>query len=247
MFVRPAGGVSSLVRALEAAIGAERIRTASAATDLARDAMGFVVRAGAGELPADAVVLATPASGSAQLLEELSPDVSSAMAEIRYVSTGVVLLVYEAGTSDALPDASGFVVPSGRAPMTAATFLSRKWPEPAFGTRAVLRCFVGASGSEDVLDAADEDVVGAVGRHLAALLPLPERLAAVIRCARAAVRSRAPGGWRRSPSAAARYLRRRQRLRRRRNRGHRPRATETAVRLHLAGRPNGSDRTERVR
>jgi oxygen-dependent protoporphyrinogen oxidase len=62
--------------------------------------------------------------------------------------------------------------------MTAATFLSRKWPDPAFGDRAVLRCFVGAAGSEDVLDAPDEDIVEAVCRHLAAALPLPERASA---------------------------------------------------------------------
>ena len=59
--------------------------------------------------------------------------------------------------------------------MTAATFLSRKWPDPAFGDRAVVRCFVGAAGSEDVLDAADADIVDAVCRHLAAVLPRPER------------------------------------------------------------------------
>jgi oxygen-dependent protoporphyrinogen oxidase len=59
--------------------------------------------------------------------------------------------------------------------MTAATFVSRKWPEAAFGTRAVVRCFVGAVGSEDVLDEPDEDIVDAVCRHLAAFLPLPGR------------------------------------------------------------------------
>ena len=59
--------------------------------------------------------------------------------------------------------------------MTAATFLSRKWPDPAFGDRAVIRCFVGAVGSEDVLDADDAEIVEAVCRHLAAVLPLPER------------------------------------------------------------------------
>jgi oxygen-dependent protoporphyrinogen oxidase len=58
--------------------------------------------------------------------------------------------------------------------MTAATFLSRKWPDERFGTRAVVRCFVGAVGFEDVLDAADKDIVEALSRHLAALVPLPE-------------------------------------------------------------------------
>jgi oxygen-dependent protoporphyrinogen oxidase len=89
----------------------------------------------------------------------------------------VVHLVYAEGTGDALPDATGFVVPRGKAPMTAATFLSRKWPRPAFGTRAVVRCFVGASGSEDVLDAPDGDIVDAVCRHLSAVLPLPRSTA----------------------------------------------------------------------
>jgi oxygen-dependent protoporphyrinogen oxidase len=58
--------------------------------------------------------------------------------------------------------------------MTACTWLSSKWPDPAFGSRAVLRCFVGADGEEDVLDADDEEIVLACARHLAAVLPLPE-------------------------------------------------------------------------
>jgi oxygen-dependent protoporphyrinogen oxidase len=139
---------------------------------------GFIVRTAGGEFPASAVVLATPAFVAAELLAELAPAASSMMARMPYVSTGVVHLVYREGTADALPDATGFVVPSGKAPMTAATFLSRKWPDPAFGSRAVVRCFVGAAGSEDVLDADDEEIVDAVCRHLTALLPLPDRAAA---------------------------------------------------------------------
>jgi oxygen-dependent protoporphyrinogen oxidase len=92
---------------------------------------------------------------------------------LRAVSTGVVFLVYPSGTADALPDGSGFVVPRGRAPMTAATFISRKWPDDRFGDRAVLRCFVGGDGDEDVLDAADADIVDACTRHLSAVMDLP--------------------------------------------------------------------------
>ena len=61
--------------------------------------------------------------------------------------------------------------------MTAATWLCSKWPSEAFGTRAVLRCFVGADGEEDVLDADDADIVEACARHLAARrcrCPTPE-------------------------------------------------------------------------
>lgn len=172
MFVKPNGGVSRLPETLRARIGPERIRDATRASAVAADADGFIVHASGAELHVDAVVIATPAYVAADLLGSAAP---AGLREIPYGGTGVVLLVYPAGTGDALPGATGFVVPSGAAPMTAATFLSRKWPDPAFGDRAVIRCFVGGVGSEDVLDADDAEIVEAVCRHLAAALPLPER------------------------------------------------------------------------
>ena len=67
--------------------------------------------------------------------------------------------------------------------MTAATWLSSKWPSEAFGTRAVVRCYVGAVGEEDILDADDADLIAACAKHLAALVRLPDEPhhAAVVR------------------------------------------------------------------
>lgn len=173
IFLRPADGVPSLPRALVDAVGAGRVRTGSPVTAVTAEGPGYGVRAGDLELSASAVVLATPAFTAGELVSDVASLASARLREIPYVSTGVVHLVYAEGTADALPQATGFVVPRGKAPMTAATFLSRKWPDPSFGSRAVVRCFVGAAGSEDVLDAPDEDIVDAVCRHLAAALPLP--------------------------------------------------------------------------
>ncbi|MGH2526047.1 MAG: protoporphyrinogen oxidase, partial [Actinomycetota bacterium] len=175
IFLKPVAGVHALPHSLVAAIGELRVRTSTGATEVVRDSEAFVVRTADGDLGADSVVVATPSFAAADLLRHTVPDAARYLDQIRYVSTAIVALVYGAETADALPDATGFVVPKERAPMTAATFLSRKWPDPAFGDRAVVRCFVGAAGTEDVLDAADEDIVDAVSRHLAALLPLPER------------------------------------------------------------------------
>jgi oxygen-dependent protoporphyrinogen oxidase len=175
MFLRPAGGVAQLPAALAGAFGTERIRTSTEATGLARGGADFVVRTAAGDVPATSVVVATPAFVAARLVAVVAPAAAVELDAVPYVSTSVALMVYGEGTAEALPDATGFVVPSGRAPMTAATFWSRKWPDPAFEGRAVVRCFVGADGFEDVLDAPDEEIVEAVARHLAALLPLPER------------------------------------------------------------------------
>jgi oxygen-dependent protoporphyrinogen oxidase len=178
MFVRPADGVGSLPRALLGSIGPARVRTSTPATAVTTEGPGYVVRAGGEEVSATAVVLATPAFAAAQVLGDVASGAAAHLDGIRYVSTAVVVLAYAEGTADALPASAGFVVPAGKAPMTAATFLSRKWPAAAYGTRAVVRCFVGAAGSEDVLEAPDSDIVDAVCRHLAAVLPLPERAVA---------------------------------------------------------------------
>ncbi|HJS26368.1 MAG TPA: protoporphyrinogen oxidase [Actinomycetota bacterium] len=170
MFVRPADGAAALPGALLAAIGAERVRTGIQVLAVEPRGITNVVRSNAGDLEAEGVVVATPAFVAAELVTAAAP-----LRSIPYVSTSVVLLVYPEGTGNVLPDATGFVVPSGAAPMTAATFLSRKWPNPAFGDRAIVRCFVGASGSEDVLAAPDGDIVEAVARHLEAVVDLPER------------------------------------------------------------------------
>ena len=174
MFLRPRDGVARLPAALLEAVGHERVVADAPAIAIERSGAAWSVVAGAGAFDAEAAVLATPAFVSAGLLEGSAPEAASALRRIPYASTAVALLVYPPGTADALPEATGFVVPRGKAPMTAATFLSRKWPDEGFGTRAVVRCFVGAVGFEDVLDASDQDIVEALSRHLAALVPLPE-------------------------------------------------------------------------
>jgi oxygen-dependent protoporphyrinogen oxidase len=175
MFLRPEGGVGELPRLLLDRIGSSRVRVGAPVRAIDRDGDAFVVRTDEDVMPADVVVLATPAFVTSELMRGIDARAAEALAGITYASTGVVHLVYAEGTANALPEATGFVVPRGRAPMTATTFVSRKWPEEAFGTRAVLRCFVGAVGFEDVLDEPDEDIVEAVCRHLAAFLPLPAR------------------------------------------------------------------------
>ena len=175
MFLRPQAGVGRLPRALLERVGPHRVRLETPVRSLKRDGEAFVLRAARDAVHADAVVLATPAFVAAELVRGIDGSAAASLGEIPYTSTGVVHLVYPEDTAEALPGATGFVVPRGRAPMTAATFVSRKWPEAAFGTRAVVRCFVGAVGFEDVLDEPDREIVNAVCRHLAAFLPLPGR------------------------------------------------------------------------
>lgn len=174
MFLRPRGGVDRLSDELAARLGPERIRTRARVTSIAASAGGYDVSTedGAREV-VDAVVLAPEAHVAAGLLRPLSPAAADELDGIPYASTGVVLMVYAEGTARDLPGGTGFVVPRGKAPMTASTWLSNKWPSPVFGSRAVVRCYVGAVGDEDVLDAPDEDLVEACARFHTAVVPLP--------------------------------------------------------------------------
>jgi oxygen-dependent protoporphyrinogen oxidase len=195
MFLRPRGGVDRLAQALADRLGA-RVRTRARVTGIeihddgytvAVDGAPGVVETPNGEETFDGVVIAAPAFVAAELLAGVAADAARELAAIPFASTGVVLMVYPEGSQQELPDGSGFVVPRGRAPMTASTWLSSKWPDDAFGTRAVARCYVGGSGAEDILEADDADLISACARHLAAVVPLPTEPehAAVVRWPRA--------------------------------------------------------------
>jgi oxygen-dependent protoporphyrinogen oxidase len=175
MFLCPRGGTQELVRALAAALG-PRVRTGAPVDTLRRVAGAWkVFVAPQGQFEADVVVVCTEAHVARHLLEPVAREAAADLEGIPATSTAVVLLVYADGTAAPLPEGTGFVAPRGHTPMTAATFLSNKWPDAAFGTRAIVRCFVGAAGDEDVLEAADDDIVAACARHLAAVVALPER------------------------------------------------------------------------
>jgi oxygen-dependent protoporphyrinogen oxidase len=116
-----------------------------------------------------------PAFEAARLVEAHAQVAGEDLRSIPYASTGVVFLVFGEGTQASLPGGTGFVVPRGKAPMTACTWISSKWPDPAFGSRAVVRCYVGGVGDDDVLEASDDELVDACVRHLSAVLDLPER------------------------------------------------------------------------
>ncbi len=171
MFLRPRDGVERLTDTLGDRLK-DHVHLGARATSIERAPAGWRVVTDTGAEGADAVVLTIEAGAVAALLPR-SSSAATQLVEIPFVSTAAVLLVYPEGTGPDLPDGSGFVVPRGAAPMTACTWLSSKWPDPAYGTRAVVRCFVGAAGEEDVLDADDQDLIEACARHLTALLALP--------------------------------------------------------------------------
>jgi protoporphyrinogen/coproporphyrinogen III oxidase len=187
MFLRLRGGLRRLTDTLASTLGPERVRVDAPVTTVTEDGERYVVHTDGAEVLADAVVFATPAFVTERLVGALAPQAVSDLAGIPYVSTAVVLLVYPEGTAERLPESSGFVSPRGRLAITAATLVSRKWPDPAFGSRAVVRGFVGAWGMEGSLAMPDDELAERVDDQIAEIFDLSDRpdAAEVVRWPRA--------------------------------------------------------------
>ena len=116
---------------------------------------------------ADAVVLATPAFVSADLVRPLSPIAAELLGAIPYASTVTVSLAYAAGTLGAEVSGFGFVVPRvERRDLLAATWTSLKWPHRAPASQTLVRCYLGGVGREAILQEDDRALVRRVREEL---------------------------------------------------------------------------------
>ncbi|MTE13746.1 protoporphyrinogen oxidase [Nocardia aurantiaca] len=155
-------GYRVLLDALRAAADVKS-EIGTAATGLTRTANGWRLDP-VGEV--DAVILATPAPVTAELLRAVAPRASELAAGIELASSAVVALALPAET--ALPDNSGILVATGE-PLRAKAFTlsSRKWPHLAARGVALVRASFGRFGDDSPLSWPDADLVTAAVEDLA--------------------------------------------------------------------------------
>jgi protoporphyrinogen/coproporphyrinogen III oxidase len=162
-FVSIARGTAALVEAIVARLKRTSVVTAHAR----RVASGYRVETSAGDLDADAVVLAVPAFAAADLLVGLDLDIAELHAEIPYASSVVVTLAFR--EEDAGFDGYGYVVPRAEgADALAATWSTRKWEGRAPEGVALVRVYLGRFGGRDVTADTDEDLVAEAREELRA-------------------------------------------------------------------------------
>ncbi len=136
---------------------------AAAAVALSRHGTSWVVTTAQGDLEADAVVLATPAPVTRDLLAAHDPGAAALLATIDAAPVATVTLRYDADDVT-LPDSgTGVLVPSPTRRgddtylVTAVTFLDRKWPHLRREGITLIRASVGRIDDlrfEDLDDAA---------------------------------------------------------------------------------------------
>jgi len=160
-------GMQRLVEGVLAKLPADNLRVNSPVQAVQAQDRGWVVSAGYASDHFDAVIVATPAPAAATLLEIASPELASELRAIPYSSSVTVALGFDKEVRAALPAGFGFLVPRSEGKrMLAATFVHSKFPHRAAEDRALVRCFLGGSRDEQVLQLSADEILRIVREEL---------------------------------------------------------------------------------
>jgi oxygen-dependent protoporphyrinogen oxidase len=170
-------GLADLSDAMVASLPAERLQGGAAVRSITCGGAGCGTQAGSGRYVlnladgrrelADALVLATPAWASGELLRLVAPLAAADLASIPYVTTATVSLAFRRDQVSHPLHGFGIVVPraEGRGVM-ATTWSSSKFRHRAPEGHVLLRSFVGRAGLEASAQLDDDELTALVRREL---------------------------------------------------------------------------------
>lgn len=179
-FLTPTTGLAEIVEALVESLKSKvDLRLNTRVTSLTRNVEleTWHLTLDTGSLDTDALILATPAFVSAQLLASFDPELGSTLQSIPYASTATVSLAYRLSDVPRELDGYGYVIPrrEGRKAL-ACTWTSTKFPHRAPEGYALIRVFVGRAGQDipwnenDLLALSKEEMKLTLGITAAPLL-----------------------------------------------------------------------------
>lgn len=115
----------------------------------------------------DSVVITTPAWQTAQLIEDLSPELALELKDLHYTSVALVTFAYKKEAIDPSIKGNGFVVSSQEGLLTTAcTWSSRKWPRFDNSEYFILRASLGNKTNQEILRQTDEVIIQRVENEL---------------------------------------------------------------------------------
>jgi protoporphyrinogen/coproporphyrinogen III oxidase len=173
IFTTLKGGMQQLAEALVAQLSAGALQANCPVQAVQRQDRGWVVSAGYASDHFDAVIVAAPTTAAAPLVEMTSAELASELRAIPYSSSVTVALGFDKDVRASLPAGFGFLLPRSEGMrMLAATFVHNKFPHRAPEDRALIRCFLGGSRDEQVLQQPDEEILRIVRDELRQILGL---------------------------------------------------------------------------
>ena len=139
------GGMQRLTARLAERLG-ERVRSGATVTRVSRGTDGWHVTTDAGNLVADAVVIATPAALAAQLVAGFDAQLAAQLARIPMAAMRAIGVGFRAGDMPVPLDGFGFLAARGSGVhILGATFTSSILPDQAPPETAYLRIFMGGA------------------------------------------------------------------------------------------------------
>jgi len=173
LFTSLKDGMQQMVNAVLARLSPASLRPNTTVQSVQLQDGGWLVSAGYGSDLFDGVIVATPAQAAAALLQTTSAGLASELRGINYSSSITVTLGYNRDVRSSLPPGFGFLVPrSERRRMLAATFVHNKFPHRAPEDRALVRCFLGGTRDETILNLSDDEILHVVREELQQIIKL---------------------------------------------------------------------------
>lgn len=169
-FLTLKNGLQSLIDTLDDSLPDGSVRTGVRVKQVVKDANRYQLLTDQGEtIVADSLIVTLP-----------QPEAESLFAQYQFLKTphslpatsvATVILAYQAADARLEQDGTGFVVPR-REPttITACTWTHQKWPHTTPPDKALIRCYVGRSGEEAIVDESDETIVAAVRKDIAHIM-----------------------------------------------------------------------------
>lgn len=176
MFMTLTSGLHSLAERLEELLPEDAVRKQTSVKRLGkREEGGYSLELSSGEvLKTDAVILAIPHHLAQDVVKECVeiPPLSGAKPTIM----ATVALAYPEEGVRVDREGTGFVVPrKENCTITACTWTQRKWPHTTPPGKALVRCYVGKPGAEEIVERSDEEIVRVVIRDLQKVMQIDER------------------------------------------------------------------------
>ncbi|WP_124726780.1 protoporphyrinogen oxidase [Staphylospora marina] len=164
-------GLHSMVEAIEEQLTQVHVIKGQPLKRVEKTDQGYLIRLNGGEpLQADAIIMAVPhrvtrqVLGNADFLEPLHD---------HPVSVATVILAFPEDAVHLSKEGTGFVIPRTEPyTITACTWTHKKWPHTTPPGKALLRCYVGRAGDEEIVDKPDDEIVDVVLRDMKRVFPV---------------------------------------------------------------------------
>jgi oxygen-dependent protoporphyrinogen oxidase len=166
-------GLGELVEGLMHAIPARSVRLGSNVTKIESGAEYIIHVDGQPSMRARSLLLSIPAYAVSELLRPVDAELAAACQTIRYLSTAVVVFAFPRDAVRHQLKGTGFVVPRAeKIHITAAAWITSKWPHRAPEQTALLRAFLGGARDPDVLSKTDRELSDAALADLTKILDI---------------------------------------------------------------------------